>query len=206
LGYDTGGVDAELGTRSRRMIAIWQKRHGMPDTGFLTAAQVAVLQRQGEAALPRRDAEAAATGDDQAPTTSLPPVSPVPAPAATAVPVAAIEPPRPSPTTTDALQGTYQGSGRMMLYGGTDPSAFAEYTLSLTVSGRTISGAVTRYCSGCGPEGGAEKRSFTCPSAALRAQQDFSLSCNGIYAWGTLQSAKVHYSTTSVVIPLSRVQ
>ncbi|WP_178133301.1 serine/threonine-protein kinase [Vineibacter terrae] len=61
LGFDTQGIDEAFGPRTRQMIALWQKRQGAPDTGFLTAAQYALLQRQATAALAAYDAEEAAT-------------------------------------------------------------------------------------------------------------------------------------------------
>ncbi|HEX2886856.1 serine/threonine-protein kinase [Vineibacter terrae] len=61
LGFDTRGIDEAFGPRTRQMIALWQKRQGAPDTGFLTAAQHALLQRQATAALATYDAEEAAT-------------------------------------------------------------------------------------------------------------------------------------------------
>ena len=52
LGHDTRGSDGTFGERSREMIAAWQKAKGHAATGYLTAAQVAALLREGPAAAP----------------------------------------------------------------------------------------------------------------------------------------------------------
>ena len=48
LGFDTGGTGGTLGDKSRRAIAGWQKTNGLPDTGWLTREQVALLEGQTE--------------------------------------------------------------------------------------------------------------------------------------------------------------
>lgn len=70
LGFDTRGIDGIFGPRSRQMIAAWQKSRNDPPTGFVTAAQKAVLLRDGAAAVSAFDEkrkkaeEAAAKGDN----------------------------------------------------------------------------------------------------------------------------------------------
>ncbi|MEM0908059.1 MAG: peptidoglycan-binding protein, partial [Pseudomonadota bacterium] len=43
---NVGGADGIFGPRTREGIAFWQGTHGMPETGFLTTAQVTALQGQ----------------------------------------------------------------------------------------------------------------------------------------------------------------
>ena len=46
LGFDTGGTDGVFGSRSREMIAAWQKSTNARSSGFLTAAQQQALLKQ----------------------------------------------------------------------------------------------------------------------------------------------------------------
>jgi len=55
LGHDTRGTDGAFGPRTRQMIATWQKNQGAPETGYLTAPQLASLRQQAAAALARYD-------------------------------------------------------------------------------------------------------------------------------------------------------
>ncbi|HJQ55749.1 MAG TPA: SUMF1/EgtB/PvdO family nonheme iron enzyme, partial [Vineibacter sp.] len=55
LGHDTAGSDGAFGPRTRQMIAAWQKKQSEPETGYLTAAQWALLQQQAAAALAKHD-------------------------------------------------------------------------------------------------------------------------------------------------------
>ncbi|HTG20035.1 MAG TPA: peptidoglycan-binding protein [Reyranella sp.] len=55
LGYDTRGTDGLFGPRSREMIAGWQKKAGVPATGFLTTAQQQALLREAAPALSKYD-------------------------------------------------------------------------------------------------------------------------------------------------------
>ena len=48
LGHDTRGVDGIFGRGSRTAIAEWQKSAGFEATGYLTADQVTILDRQAE--------------------------------------------------------------------------------------------------------------------------------------------------------------
>jgi len=57
LGFDTRGSDGVFGPRSREMVAGWQKKAGVPATGFLTAAQRDQLLRNGAYAIARWDDE-----------------------------------------------------------------------------------------------------------------------------------------------------
>ncbi|MBX3499505.1 MAG: caspase family protein [Alphaproteobacteria bacterium] len=56
-GFDTMGTDGVLGPRSRQMIANWQRARAESPTGFLTAAQAALLSKDGDAALDRLEEE-----------------------------------------------------------------------------------------------------------------------------------------------------
>ncbi|MCW5748709.1 MAG: hypothetical protein KIT36_21150, partial [Alphaproteobacteria bacterium] len=100
----------------------------------------------------------------------------------------------------------YRGGGRIILYGGTDPNAYADYSVTLKVTGSTVSAVVTRACATCGSGGGQENRVFACTPAPLRDDGSYNLRCNGVYVWGNLQQAKVHYSAIAVDLPLKRVE
>ncbi len=210
LGFDTQGVDELLGARTRQMIAAWQRKQGAPDTGFLTAPQFAALQRQAAGALARFDAIEKQTearrkaeeeaqrrtteiGDGQEPQSQIPPQ------------VAATTPPGITDAPAAPRHEQYKGFTRILLYDGSDPNAFAEYTLTVTVADGKVSAVVTRYCPTCTSEGGEEHKSFACPADRLRGRS-FNLKCDGAYTWGNFERAKVHYSTTHVDIPLVRVR
>jgi peptidoglycan hydrolase-like protein with peptidoglycan-binding domain len=209
LGFDTQGADEVFGARTRQMIAAWQKKQGAPDTGFLTAPQLAALQRQAAASLARYDAadkqaEARRKADEEAQRRPVEigdaqePPPPPPQMAATTPPGIADTPPAPR-------QEQYKGFSRILLYDGTDPKAFAEYTLTVTVADGRVSAVVTRYCPTCVAEGSGEYKSFTCAGDRLRGRS-YNLKCDEVYAWGTFERARVHYSSTHVDIPLVRVQ
>jgi formylglycine-generating enzyme required for sulfatase activity len=57
LGHDTGGTDGSFGPRTRQMIGVWQKKQNEPETGYLTAAQWALLQQQAASALAKHNEE-----------------------------------------------------------------------------------------------------------------------------------------------------
>lgn len=48
LGFDPRGIDGVFGRGSRAAIAAWQRNEGQEDSGFMTARQVAMLQRQAD--------------------------------------------------------------------------------------------------------------------------------------------------------------
>ena len=235
LGFDTNGIDEEFGNRTRQMIAQWQKRQGAPDTGFLTAPQVALLQRQASAALAtydadetrinqkRRRAELADTTPEPAARTTGNDSQPQ---AAAAASTAGSEAPSPATTASSAdtrlqavaaatTQGNdaaasppeeYTGSARTTLNGGENHDKVVDYILTLRVAGQTVSGVMIRRCATCGTGGNEEDRSFACERAPLRADRTFSLRCDGAHAWGTLDRAKVHYSSSGVELLLTRVR
>ncbi|TWT11562.1 peptidoglycan-binding protein [Reyranella sp. CPCC 100927] len=238
VGFDTNGIDEEFGNRTRQMIAQWQKRQNAPDTGFLTAQQIALLQRQAAAALAAYDAEearitsqrrrradladttasgasrqtaASTTGNDARPhaagTSSASDVAPVPATdAGGRTPAIAAAVPRGSASDGASPRvEEYTGVARIRLNGGESHDQVVDYTLTLRVMGQFVSGIVVRQCASCGPGGSADRRSFTCASAPLRAGRTFSLRCDGAYAWGTLDRAKVHFSNSGAEFSLTRV-
>ncbi|HKU95169.1 MAG TPA: protein kinase [Vineibacter sp.] len=49
LGFNTQGTDGVFGPRTRQMIAAWQKSQGYPESGYLTAPQLATLREQAPA-------------------------------------------------------------------------------------------------------------------------------------------------------------
>ncbi len=59
LGHDTGGADGQIMTRTRQMIAAWQKRRAETQTGYLTPTQLVVLWLEARPALERYDRDLA---------------------------------------------------------------------------------------------------------------------------------------------------
>jgi peptidoglycan hydrolase-like protein with peptidoglycan-binding domain len=55
LGHEFPTVTGYFGPRTRAMIAAWQKVQGLPETGFLTADQLATLLQQAAPALAKYD-------------------------------------------------------------------------------------------------------------------------------------------------------
>ena len=55
LGYKMPTVTGYFGSRTREMIRAWQKVQGLPETGYLTEAQLATLRQQAAAALAKYD-------------------------------------------------------------------------------------------------------------------------------------------------------
>jgi serine/threonine protein kinase/peptidoglycan hydrolase-like protein with peptidoglycan-binding domain len=56
-GFDTWGADGRFGSRTRQMIAAWQKAHDTPASGFLTEADVQTLLKDAGTAIARFDAQ-----------------------------------------------------------------------------------------------------------------------------------------------------
>jgi len=65
LGHDIGGVTGFFGPRTRAMITAWQKKQGLPETGYLTATQLTTLRQQAATALSRYDQAQRAASDAQ---------------------------------------------------------------------------------------------------------------------------------------------
>src|SRR5216683_1048246 len=57
LGFRTAATDGNFGTRTREMIAAWQKTHNDPPTGYLTGPQSQALLRDAAPAIGRFDEE-----------------------------------------------------------------------------------------------------------------------------------------------------
>jgi flagellar biosynthesis GTPase FlhF len=55
LGHQIPTATGYFGPRTRAMIMSWQKTQGLPETGYLTKAQLATLQQQAAAALAKYD-------------------------------------------------------------------------------------------------------------------------------------------------------
>ena len=55
LGHEMPTVTGYFGPRTRAMITAWQKAQGLPETGYLTEAQLAALRQQAAAALAKYD-------------------------------------------------------------------------------------------------------------------------------------------------------
>jgi peptidoglycan hydrolase-like protein with peptidoglycan-binding domain len=51
LGHTNPTATGYFGPRTRAMIKAWQKTQGLPETGYLTEAQLATLRQQAAAAL-----------------------------------------------------------------------------------------------------------------------------------------------------------
>jgi serine/threonine protein kinase/peptidoglycan hydrolase-like protein with peptidoglycan-binding domain len=96
LGFDTRGIDGAFGSRSREMIAAWQKAHDQPPTGFLSGSQQLALLNEAAPAVSKYEAEqkkieadkkktadeAAAKPEPASPQQQQPPPSPSPPPVA----------------------------------------------------------------------------------------------------------------------------
>ncbi|WP_428678244.1 adenylate/guanylate cyclase domain-containing protein [Reyranella sp.] len=91
LGFDTRGTDGMFGPRTRDMIAGWQKKMGVPATGFLNAGQRAQLLAGAAAAIARWD-------DEHRRLEEAPNVVPAPPPA--------------PPAPTNVFDGAYVGARR----------------------------------------------------------------------------------------------
>jgi peptidoglycan hydrolase-like protein with peptidoglycan-binding domain len=57
LGHEMPTVTGYFGPRTRAMITAWQKKQGLPETGFLDASQLAALQEQATQAKPTDEAK-----------------------------------------------------------------------------------------------------------------------------------------------------
>ncbi len=55
LGHEIPTATGYFGPRTRAMITAWQKTQGLPETGYLTEAQLATLRQQAAAALSKYD-------------------------------------------------------------------------------------------------------------------------------------------------------
>lgn len=55
LGHDVRATSGTFGPRTRAMIAAWQRKQGLPETGYLTSAQLAALQQQAAPTLAKYD-------------------------------------------------------------------------------------------------------------------------------------------------------
>jgi peptidoglycan hydrolase-like protein with peptidoglycan-binding domain len=139
LGFDTRSSDGVLGSRTREMIAGWQKKAGAPATGFLTAAQRQALLKEAAAALSKYDEQKKAEEqkkleDDKkksdAAQAGVTPASPSP-PTQTAPALATASPP-------SAFDGTYTSN---------KPAATGQTSFTLAVTnGR---GSLTMSKAGC---------------------------------------------------------
>jgi serine/threonine protein kinase/peptidoglycan hydrolase-like protein with peptidoglycan-binding domain len=83
LGFDTGGTDGTFGTRTREMIAAWQKARGDSGTGFLSGRQNQALLNEAAPAVSRFDEarrleEARKREDEKARVSTVPPLPPGP--------------------------------------------------------------------------------------------------------------------------------
>jgi peptidoglycan hydrolase-like protein with peptidoglycan-binding domain len=68
LGHDTRGVDGIFGPGTRTALRRWQRANDLPQTGYLTSAQVALLNQQtaSSAPPPEPQADNSAAGQDRA--------------------------------------------------------------------------------------------------------------------------------------------
>lgn len=58
LGHDTRGVEGIFGPGTRTALRQWQAANDLPETGYLTSAQVALLNQQADAAAPAPEPQA----------------------------------------------------------------------------------------------------------------------------------------------------
>lgn len=66
LGHDTGGIDGQFGSGTRRAISAWQRASGAPATGFLSQAEATTLLSGGSlpGAPPAETTDAAARAEN----------------------------------------------------------------------------------------------------------------------------------------------
>ncbi|SHM13336.1 Peptidoglycan-binding (PGRP) domain of peptidoglycan hydrolases-containing protein [Paracoccus solventivorans] len=66
LGHDTGGIDGQFGSGTRRAISAWQRANGAPATGFLSQAEATTLLSGGSlpGAPPPETTDAAARAEN----------------------------------------------------------------------------------------------------------------------------------------------
>ena len=66
LGHDTGGIDGQFGSGTRRAISAWQRANGAPATGFLSQAEATTLLSGGSlpGAPPAETTDAAARAEN----------------------------------------------------------------------------------------------------------------------------------------------
>lgn len=132
LGFDTGGTDGLLGSRSREMIAAWQKAHNRPPTGFLTAVQQQALLKEAAPAVSKYDEQTKADEEAKARAATPPPTSSTPTPSQGETPSA-------SPSSianrsaTTAFDGSYSGQGST---GGHSGSASRSFVSLQVANGR----------------------------------------------------------------------
>lgn len=130
LGFSTGGTDGIFGTRSREMIAAWQKKAGQAATGYFTHDQQATLQREAATALARYDEEQKKLALAAAVPAVAPPASGPSAPSAS--PSAAAAP----AASGGQCEGTYRSQWCRAAYQGFPPSC---WYASMTVRNGEVS-------------------------------------------------------------------
>ncbi|MEA2808585.1 MAG: hypothetical protein QOJ17_2726, partial [Rhodospirillaceae bacterium] len=200
LGFGSAGTDGTFGARTREMIAVWQKTHNNPPTGYLTGTQNQAMLRDAAPAVSRFDeeqkkldearkkadeekakAEAAARAAAPPPQAAVaPPTAPAPNSAAAATPKSG-----PDGTWKGTIQCTPSRNGGEFLFhllinvaGGTgtwvrpgsSPGTNGVHSVSIRINGRDV--AVSRVFTPANQPG-------TQQTATMRAQFDGASTISG---------------------------
>jgi hypothetical protein len=138
LGFDAGSVDGTFGSRSREMIAGWQKARNRPPTGFLTDSQRPELLREAAAAVQRFEEERSKKADEDAARKASAELT---APAAASLTRGALEP----AASAASLDGSYAGALTASSGGG--PFFSMSFNATFTVANGQVAGVVSeRQC------------------------------------------------------------
>ena len=128
LGFSTGSMDGTFGTRTREMIAAWQKAHGALQTGFLSGLQNQTLLKEAAPAVSRFDDELRKAAAGPVPTP--PPTRPTPPTSVPSTPVPESTVPVPG-ATAEVIDGLWQGTYDCQA--GRDTNVAPPFTLQVRV-------------------------------------------------------------------------
>jgi len=138
LGFDTGSVDGTFGSRSREMIAGWQKARNRPPTGFLTDSQKPELLREAAAAVQRFEEEKRKKADEEMARKAS---AELKVPAAASLTPSALQP----AASTASIDGSYAGALTASTGGG--PFLSMSFNATLTVANGQVAGEIReRHC------------------------------------------------------------
>ncbi|MCW5735450.1 MAG: protein kinase [Enhydrobacter sp.] len=138
LGFDAGGVDGAFGSRSREMIAGWQKARNQPPTGFLTDSQKPELLREAAAAVQKFEEEQRKKADESAARKAGAGLN---APAATSLTPGTVQP----VPVAASIDGSYAGALTTSTVGG--PLISMLFNATFTLANGRVTGEVNeRRC------------------------------------------------------------
>jgi hypothetical protein len=135
LGFDAGSVDGTFGSRSREMIAGWQKARNRPPTGFLTDSQRPELLREAAVAVQKFEEEQKKKADED---TARKASAELKVPAATSSAPGALQP-------AASMDGSYSGVLTVSTGGG--PFLSMLFNATFTVANGQVAGEIReRQC------------------------------------------------------------